>query len=207
MAEAAAEEEAPKKKLPIVRILVTVVGAILLVGVGAGAAILYMKLTKPPEENPLAIVIERKAAPEGHDDHGKEGGDKAGGKDAHGAPAAPAGPAGKPVPTKETFVTSYFEFPGNFTTNLKGSRRFAQMSIGLATQYDKRVIENVQKHEVAIRAEVLALLAEQAEPDVVGVDNRRRLQGLIRDAINRILMERTNFGGIDDVYITALVMQ
>jgi flagellar basal body-associated protein FliL len=39
------------------------------------------------------------------------------------------------------------------------------------------------------------------------VDNRRRLQGLIRDAINRILMERTNFGGIDDVYITALVMQ
>jgi flagellar FliL protein len=210
MAEAAAEEEAPKKKLPIVRILVTVIGAILLVGVGAGAAILYMKLTKPPEENPLAIVIERKAAPEAHDDHGKEGGDKAGdkgGKDAHGAPAAPAGPAGKPVPTKETFVTSYFEFPGNFTTNLKGSRRFVQMSIGLATQYDKRVIENVQKHEVAIRAEVLALLAEQAEPDVVGVDNRRRLQGLIRDAINRILTERTNFGGIDDVYITALVMQ
>lgn len=211
MAEAAAEEEAPKKKLPIVRILVTVVGAILLVGVGAGAAILYTKLTKPPEENPLAIVIERKAAPEAHDDHGKEGGakegDKGGAKDAHGAPAAPAGPAGKPVPTKETFVTSYFEFPGNFTTNLKGSRRFVQMSIGLATQYDKRVIENVQKHEVAIRAEVLALLAEQAEPDVIGVDNRRRLQGLIRDAINRILMERTNFGGIDDVYITALVMQ
>jgi len=208
MAEAAAEEEAPKKKLPIVRILVTVVGAILLVGVGAGAAILYMKLTKPPEENPLAIVIERKAAPETHDDHGKEGGEKAGDKkDGHGAPAAPAGPAGKPVPAKETFVTSYFEFPGNFTTNLKGSRRFVQMSIGLATQYDKKVIENVQKHEVAIRAEVLALLAEQAEPDVVGVDNRRRLQGLIRDAINRILMERTNFGGIDDVYITALVMQ
>ena len=209
MADAAAEEEAPKKKLPIVRILVTVIGAILLVAVGAGAAILYMKLTKPPEENPLAIVIERKAAPEAHDEHGKDAaGDKGGEKkDAHGAPAAPAGPQGKPVPAKETFVTSYFEFPGNFTTNLKGSRRFVQMSIGLATQYDKKVIENVQKHEVAIRAEVLALLAEQAEPDVIGVQNRRRLQGLIRDAINRILMERTNFGGIDDVYITALVMQ
>ncbi len=206
MADAPAEEEAPKKKLPIVRILVTVIGAILLVGVGAGAAILYMKLTKPPEENPLAIVIERKAAPD-QDDHGKDGAgsDKPAekGKDA----APPPGPQGKPVPAKETFVTSYFEFPGNFTTNLKGSRRFVQMSIGLATQYDKRVIENVQKHEVAIRAEVLALLAEQAEPDVVGVENRRRLQGLIRDSINRILTERTNFGGIDDVYITALVMQ
>jgi flagellar FliL protein len=212
MADAVADEEAPKKKLPIVRILITVLAAILLIAVGAGATFLYMKLTKPAEENPLAIVIERKAAPaEAHgDEHAAEpaaAGDKGGHGGGHGAPAAPAGPQGKPVPTKETFVTSYFEFPGNFTTNLKGSRRFVQMSIGLATQYDKKVIENVQKHEVAIRAEVLALLAEQAEPDVIGVDNRRRLQGLIRDSINRILMERTNFGGIDDVYITALVMQ
>ncbi len=212
MADAVADEEAPKKKLPIVRIIITFLGAIVLIAVGAGATFLYMKLTKPAEENPLAIVIERKAAPaaDAHgDDHGAaadKGGEKAA-AGGHGAPAAPAGPQGKPVPTKETFVTSYFEFPGNFTTNLKGSRRFVQMSIGLATQYDKRVIENVQKHEVAIRSEVLVILADQAEPDVVGVENRRRLQGLIKDAINRLLTERTNFGGIDDVYITALVMQ
>ena len=210
MADAVADEEAPKKKLPIVRIIITFLGAIVLIAVGAGATFLYMKLTKPAEENPLAIVIERKAAPaDSHgDDHGA--GDKGGDKAAaggHGAPAAPASPQGKPVPSKETFVTSYFEFPGNFTTNLKGSRRFVQMSIGLATQYDKRVIENVQKHEVAIRSEVLVILADQAEPDVVGVENRRRLQGLIKDAINRLLTERTNFGGIDDVFITALVMQ
>jgi flagellar FliL protein len=108
---------------------------------------------------------------------------------------------------KEQFVTSYFEFPGNFTTNLRGSKRFVQVSIGLATQYDRKVIENVQKHEVAIRAEVLALIAEQSEPEVVGVDNRRRMQNLIKDAINRVLTERTEFGGIENVYITALVMQ
>jgi flagellar FliL protein len=216
----AAEPEAqePKKKLPIVKILVMVVGAIVLIGVGAGAAILFNKLTKPADENPLAIVIERKGAPAEGDGHGEAPKDAQaaapapaagghGGGDGHGAPAAPAGPTGKPVPSKEQFVTSYFEFPGNFTTNLRGSRRFAQMSVALATQYDKKVIENVQKHEVAIRAEVLALLAEQTEADVIGVDNRKKLQVLIRDAINKLLNERVSFGGVEDVYITALVLQ
>jgi len=214
---AEAEDQEPKKKLPIVKILIMTVGAIVLVGVGAGAAILFTKLTKPADENPLAIVIERKGAAPAADAHGAPADAP---KDAHGAaPAAgghggdghgggaPAGPGAKPGPSKEQFVTSYFEFPGNFTTNLRGSRRFAQMSVALATQYDKKVIENVQKHEVAIRAEVLALLAEQTETDVIGVENRKKLQVLIRDAINKLLNESVNFGGVEDVYITALVLQ
>lgn len=200
MAEAA-EEPQEKKKKPIVKILLMVVGALVLVGAGAGGGLLYAKLTKPPEESPLAIVVEKKADnPGGKDDQKpKDGKD---GKD-----AKPAEPAGKPVPSKEKFVTSYFEFPGNFTTNLKGSRRFVQISIGLATQYDKKVIENVQKHEVAIRAEVLAILGEQSEGDVVGIENRKRIQNLLKDAINKVLTDRTEFGGIEDVYITGLVMQ
>ncbi|MFZ9500737.1 MAG: flagellar basal body-associated FliL family protein [Beijerinckiaceae bacterium] len=196
------EAEPTKKKLPIVKILIGVVGALALVAIGAGAAILYAKLTKPPEENPLAIVIEKKSDDAKSDAASKgEAGEK--GKTADKEPSA----SGKPVPSREQYVTSYFEFPGNFTTNMKGSRRFVQMAIGLATQYDKRVIENVQKHEVAIRSEVLSVLADQTEADLVGVDNRRRIQGLIKDAINRVLIERTEFGGIENVFITALVMQ
>lgn len=198
MAEAA-EETQEKKKKPIVKILLMVVGALALIGAGAGGGLLYAKLTKPPEESPLAIVVERKAEDGKADDKAK---DAKGGKD-----QAPAEPQGKPVPSKEKFVTSYFEFPGNFTTNLKGSRRFVQVSIGLATQYDKKVIENVQKHEVAIRAEVLAILGEQSEGDVVGIENRKRIQTMLKDAINKVLMDRTEFGGIEDVYITGLVMQ
>ena len=198
MAEAA-EETQEKKKKPIVKILLMVVGALVLIGAGAGGGLLYAKLTKPPEESPLAIVVERKAENGKADDKAK---DAKGGKD-----QAPAEPQGKPVPSKEKFVTSYFEFPGNFTTNLKGSRRFVQVSIGLATQYDKKVIENVQKHEVAIRAEVLAILGEQSEGDVVGIENRKRIQTMLKDAFNKVLMDRTEFGGIEDVYITGLVMQ
>lgn len=209
MAAEPEEEQVEKKKLPIVKILIMALVGLLLVGVGAGGTVAYFILTKPPEDNPLAIVIEKKAGGDAHGDgHGAPAaGGKDAGKDGHGAPAAPAAPAGKPVPSKEQFTTTYFEFPGNFTTNLRGSKRFVQVSIGLATQYDKKVIENVQKHEVAIRAEILALVAEQSEVEVVGVENRKRLQNSIRDVINRVLTERTDFGGIENVYITALVMQ
>jgi flagellar FliL protein len=192
------EVEQPKKKLPVIKILVGVIGAIVLVAIGAGASVLYAKLTKPQEDNPLAIVIER-----GVDDAIQKTGQKASEK----GQAEEAKPTGKPVPSREQYVTSYFEFPGNFTTNMRGSRRFVQMSIGLSTQFDKRVIENVQKHEVAIRSEVLAVLAEQGEADISGVENRRRIQNQIKDAINNVLMDRTEFGGIENVFITALVMQ
>jgi flagellar FliL protein len=209
MAAEPEEEQVEKKKLPIVKILIMTLVGLLLVGVGAGGTVAYFILTKPPEDNPLAIVIEKKAGGHAHaDGHGAPAaGGKDAGKDGHGAPAAPAGPAGKAVPSKEQFATTYFEFPGNFTTNLRGSKRFVQVSLGLATQYDKKVIENVQKHEVAIRSEILALIAEQSEVEVVGVENRKRLQNGIRDVINRVLTERTDFGGIENVYITALVMQ
>jgi flagellar FliL protein len=207
MAAEPEEEQVEKKKLPIVKILIMTLVGLLLVGVGAGGTVAYFILTKPPEDNPLAIVIEKKAGGDAHGDGAPAAGGKDAGKDGHGAPAAPAGPAGKAVPSKEQFATTYFEFPGNFTTNLRGSKRFVQVSLGLATQYDKKVIENVQKHEVAIRSEILALVAEQSEVEVVGVENRKRLQNGIRDVINRVLTERTDFGGIENVYITALVMQ
>ena len=214
--EAAAEEE-PKKKTSVVKIVVFVLGGLVLVALGAGAGFFYVKMTAPPvEENPLAIVIDKGAAgggAHGADSHGgekkaEEKKDAHGGGDGHGGgDKKDAGPAGKAVPPTEQFATTYFEFPGNFTTNLRGSKRFVQLSLGLSTQYDKQVIENAQKHEVAIRGEVLALLADQSEADMVGIANRRKLQEIFKDTINKVLTERAGFGGIESVFITALVMQ
>jgi flagellar FliL protein len=205
-----AEVVTEKKKLPIVKILLAVVGSIVMMGVGAGATFMYFKLTAPPDDNPFAIELAKKEAEaakgHGEAEHGEAGHGEAKAEGGHGE-AAPAGPAGKPVPSKEQFATTYFEFPGNFTSNLKGSRRFMQISIGLATQYDKKVIESVQKHEVAIRSEVLTVLAEQTESDVSGLENRKRIQNLIKDTINKVLNDITGFGGIENVYVTALVMQ
>ncbi len=240
-----AEQEGEKKKKPILKILLFVIGGIALIGAGFGSAILFIKLTTPKDENPLAIVIEKKgegapaegehaadahaeAAPKGPHKvteaekkaeeaaaakKGGEGGHGGGGGgEGHGAPAegghgGAEDPKGKAVPQEEKFVTSYYEFPSPFTTNLKNSRKFIQAGLGIGTQYDASVIENLKKHELAIRSEVLLILADQSEADLVGIENRKKVQDKIRDGINMILTERERFGGIENVFFTTLVMQ
>ena len=174
-----AEQEGEKKKKPILKILLFVVGGIALLGAGFGSAILFIKLTTPKDENPLAIVIEKKGegAPaegehkaEGEAEAGpkmphkvteaekkaeeaaaaKKGGEGGhggggGGEGGHGGAAAEGGhggaeATGKPVPQEEKFVTSYYEFPTPFTTNLKNSRKFIKAGLGIGTQYDASVI-------------------------------------------------------------------
>lgn len=241
-----AEQEGEKKKKPILKILLFVVGGIALLGAGFGSAILFIKLTTPKDENPLAIVIEKKgegAPAEG--EHKAEGeaeagpkmphkvteaekkaeeaaaankggegghGGGGGGEGGHGGAAAEGGhggaeATGKPVPQEEKFVTSYYEFPSPFTTNLKNSRKFIQAGLGIGTQYDASVIENLKKHELAVRSEVLLILADQTEADLIGIENRKKVQDKIRDGINMILTERERFGGIENVFFTTLVMQ
>ncbi len=233
-----AEQEGEKKKKPILKILLFVVGGIALLGAGFGSAILFIKLTTPKDENPLAIVIEKKgegAPAEG--EHKAEGAAEAGPKMPHKvteaekkaeeAAAAKKGgegghgggegekkegevgtdEKGKPVPQEEKFVTSYYEFPTPFTTNLKNSRKFIQAGLGIGTQYDASVIENLKKHELAVRSEVLLILADQTEADLIGIENRKKVQDKIRDGINMILTERERFGGIENVFFTTLVMQ
>ena len=239
-----AEQEGEKKKKPILKILLFVVGGIALLGAGFGSAILFIKLTTPKDENPLAIVIEKKgegAPAEGEHKaegaaeagpkmphkvteaekkaeeaaaakKGGEGGHGGGGEGGHGGAAAEGGhggaeATGKPVPQEEKFVTSYYEFPTPFTTNLKNSRKFIQAGLGIGTQYDASVIENLKKHELAVRSEVLLILADQTEADLIGIENRKKVQDKIRDGINMILTERERFGGIENVFFTTLVMQ
>jgi len=229
-----AEQEGEKKKKPILKILLFVVGGIALLGAGFGSAILFIKLTTPKDENPLAIVIEKKgegAPAEGEhaaDPHAEAGpkvphkvteaekkaeeaaAAKKGGEGGHGGGEAKEGegdPKGKAVPQEEKFVTSYYEFPTPFTTNLKNSRKFIQAGLGIGTQYDASVIENLKKHELAVRSEVLLILADQTEADLIGIENRKKVQDKIRDGINTILTERERFGGIENVFFTTLVMQ
>ena len=44
----------------------------------------------------------------------------------------PTGPKKMPkiTPEEEIFATTYYEFPGNFTTNLKGSKNFFRFQLG-----------------------------------------------------------------------------
>ena len=107
----------------------------------------------------------------------------------------------------DTFVTSYFEFEGNFTSNLKDSRKFLQLGVGISTQYDETVIENVELHQLALRSEVLGTVSDFTEEDVKGKIGRDALAARIVEAINAKLEQLEGFGGIDSVHFTSFVLQ
>lgn len=113
----------------------------------------------------------------------------------------------KELPEKPVFETSYYEFPDPLTTNLKDSRRFVQIGIGLSTQYDATVIANVEKHAMALRSDMLAVLSGFTEQDMEGKAGRDRLAEELRVAINERLETLEGFGGIENIFFPSYVLQ
>jgi flagellar FliL protein len=90
---------------------------------------------------------------------------------------------------------------------LKGSKAFLQVSVGVSTQYDETVIENVEMHQLALRSEVLGVVSEFTVEEVEGKMGRDDLADGIKNAINSRLEELEGFGGVEGVYFTAFVLQ
>jgi flagellar FliL protein len=38
-------------------------------------------------------------------------------------------------------------------------------------------------------------------------EGKKELQGKLKDAINEVLVKRSGFGGVDDVYFTSFIIQ
>lgn len=102
---------------------------------------------------------------------------------------------------------TYYPIEDPFTSNLKNSNSFAQVSISVATYYDAQVLDNIADHETAIRSAILMSLAEQELAALGTQQGKQALQKLLTDAINRVLKEKTGFGGVDNVYFTSFVVQ
>ena len=121
----------------------------------------------------------------------------------------PVGPKKIPklVPDEELFATTYYEFPGNFTTNLKGSKKFLQVSLGVSTQYDEQVMANVDSHQLALRSEILGIISEFATEDVSNREGKKLLANKLKDGINEILEDVEGFGGVENVHFTSFVLQ
>ena len=189
-------EEEPKKKINFKKIALFGLGPIVLIGIGLGVgAFLFMPTQTPVEQ--VEELIEKKLQQAGQLPS-TEGEDEA---------AAEPEKVYKDTPSTDTFVTSYYTFPDNFTTNLKGSKAFLQVSVGVSTQYDETVIENVEMHQLALRSEVLGVVSEFTVEEVEGKTGRDQLADGIRDAINKRLEDLEGFGGVEGVYFTAFVLQ
>ena len=189
-------EEEPKKKINFKKIALFGLGPIVLIGIGLGVgAFLFMPTQTPVEQ--VEELIEKKLQQAGQLPS-SEGEDEA---------AAEPEKVYKDTPSTDTFVTSYYTFPDNFTTNLKGSKAFLQVSVGVSTQYDETVIENVEMHQLALRSEVLGVVSEFTVEEVEGKTGRDQLADGIKNAINKRLEDLEGFGGVEGVYFTAFVLQ
>lgn len=170
------------------KLIVWLLAAIVLAGVGFGAGFYYANEPLSPSQEVLKLIE----------------------KDAVGAVSEEeTGPMRVPreVPQTEQFETSYYEFPDALTTNLKGSRRFLQVGVGLSTQYDATVIANVERHAMALRSDMLGVMSAFTEKDVEAEGGRARLSADLKDVINARLLDLEGFGGIEDVFFRSFVLQ
>ena len=195
-------EEEPKKS-GLVKIIIFVVAGILLIAVGLGIG--YFIFGGEPEPDPSAEVnqiIEGKNNKEKDVEKNKENEEgEVEGEDGLIKKNV------KAIPEVDSYETTYFEFPGDFTTNLKGSRKFLQLSVGVSTQYDEKVMEVVDSHQLALRSEILSTVSDFSEEDISGSDGKKKLSDRLLVVLNAKLETLKEFPGIEDVYFTAFILQ
>ena len=191
------ETDEPKKKGGLVKIIGLVFGGLLLIGVGLGAGFFMFGGQGLTPSAEIEQIIERKLKERGQLPE----------EDAEVAEDAEPALQKKETPSVDTFVTSYFEFDGNFTSNLRDSRKFLQLGVGISTQYDETVVANVELHQLALRSEILGTVSDFTEEDISGKEGRDRLAAKMVEAINAKLEVLEGFGGIDSVHFTSFVLQ
>jgi flagellar FliL protein len=198
----AEEVEEEQKKGGLIKIIIFVVAGIMLIAVGLGIG--YFIFGGEPEPDPSAEVNQ---IIEGKETEKKEKEESAKKKEGEEGEEGIITKNVKEVPEVDAYETTYFEFPGDFTTNLKGSRKFLQVSVGVSTQYDEKVMEVVDSHQLALRSEILSTISDFTEEDISGSDGKKKLSDRLMVVLNKKLETLKEFPGIEDVYFTAFILQ
>jgi flagellar FliL protein len=198
----AEEVEEEQKKGGLIKIIIFVVAGIMLIAVGLGIG--YFIFGGEPEPDPSAEVNQ---IIEGKETEKKEKEESAEKKEGEEGEEGIITKNVKEVPEVDAYETTYFEFPGDFTTNLKGSRKFLQVSVGVSTQYDEKVMEVVDSHQLALRSEILSTISDFTEEDISGSNGKKKLSDRLMVVLNKKLEALKEFPGIEDVYFTAFILQ
>jgi flagellar FliL protein len=211
-----------KKKGGGMKMILLIVIAMVVGGAGAAgglyAAGFFTHKEEGPKEDPNkpVLVLAGESAEEVAKAHGGGGGGE-GGEGGKGGSSHQPLPAGVHIPAKgidlpapvnpSAYQATYFQLQTPFTSNMSDTDAFAQISIAVSTYYDMRVIEAIKTHEMAIRSQVLMMLAQQPVEALSTPEGKKALQGKIRTIINDILKQKTGYGGVDNVYFTNFVIQ
>ena len=204
------------KKSSIVKIAIFAVAALVLLGVGLGiGALIFGGGAEPDPSAEISEIIE------GKDKEKKELSEKdieeknsddpevelECTENADGEEECVPKKKVKKVNVEEKFLTTYYEFPGNFTTNLRESKQFLQITVGVSTQYDEEVMVNVESHQLALRGIILGVMSEFSQDDVAGREGKQSLADSIKDALNIFLEDKEGFGGVEGIHFTSFVLQ
>ncbi|SFS12935.1 flagellar basal body-associated FliL family protein [Sphingomonas jatrophae] len=201
---------APKKKGKLKPLLLFGVGGALLLGGGVGAGLYAAGAGgggAHAEEKDVPKLV-----PKGEGEHKAESGEGGGGHESGGEGGeATAGAHGAPLtdahPDPSKYEATYFAMEQPFTSNLQDSDGLIQVSLGVSTYYDGRVIDNLKRHEMPVRSAILMVLADQ-DPNVIGTPpGKKALQTALTKSINDVLRQKEGFGGIDDVYFSSFIVQ
>lgn len=186
-----------KKKLPIVPIII---GFLVVMLVAVGAVFATLMLTGALSDDALEAEL---AALESGDVSAQSAG-----SNADGAGTEPvAEPQLMTTPSPSRLATLYYEMQRPLTANLSGSRRVMQVTIAIMTHYDQLVVDNIIKHELAIRSALLTVLSNTPEENITRENFRLEMGEEMRITINSVLEQFENFGGVESVYFTEFLIQ
>ncbi|UZW55043.1 flagellar basal body-associated FliL family protein [Sphingobium sp. JS3065] len=207
-----------KKKGGGMKMILLIAIAMVVGGAGAAGGLYAAGFFSPKKEGPKedpnkpVLVLAGESAEDvakAHGYNGGEGGSHEGGG-GHVASGAHAPAKGIDLPTPANpaaYQATYFQLQTPFTSNMSDTDAFAQISIAVSTYYDIRVVEAIKTHEMAIRSQVLMMLAEQPVETLSTPEGKKALQAKIKTIINDILKQKTRYGGVDNVYFTNFVIQ
>jgi flagellar FliL protein len=226
--EAAAPEEQvesePKKKGPLVKIILMVVAVLFLIGASVGGTLLATGFFSKKDQAKEAVdaQLDKLEGGDGHGDghgeakkddgHGepkKDDGHGEAKKDDHGKPGAeaPSKELVTPDADNQRWKFNYYALEKPLLSNLAGSRKVMQVTLTVMTHYDDRVIKNVKTHELALRAGILDVMRQKTEADLREPDFRKALAEEVRLTVNSLLEKYEGFGGIEEVMFTEFVVQ
>ena len=201
MAEEAVVEEGAEQK-PKSKLIPIILGAVGLIVLVAGTMLATLYFTgffkpKPPTltaEERIALGLDPEVDAAGKDGKGKDGKD------------------GKPEklkksPQAERFDFNYFKMENEFLVNVTGSKRVMSIQVAVMTRYDQKVIDNLKKHEFALRSVMMDVMRQSQDADINKPEFRVDLGKKLRDAMNALLEKYEEFGGVEDVFFTSFIVQ
>lgn len=202
MAEEAVVEEGAEQK-PKSKLIPIILGAVGLIVIVAGTMLGTLYFTgffkpKPPTltaEERIALGLDPEPA-----SAGKASKDVKEGKE------------GKPEklkksPTAERFDFNYFKMDNEFLVNVTASKRVMSIQVAVMTRYDQKVVDNIKKHEFALRSVMMDVMRQSQESDINKPEFRVDLAKKLRDAMNAQLEKFEEFGGVEDVFFTSFIVQ